>query len=154
MEKTEKRAKLSRVLAIAGSVFVLLPVAAPFIFLVPSLGREGGPVFDFLLPGELFPLALVGGLLIFWASRREKLRVKLITLSFAGSLVALVGSQALAVALGLASGRTPAKGLPLIAVLVVYALYPLGLAALGAGGILLAKDIGRRGNPGTVDSNP
>lgn len=141
MGKWKGNRKVSIGLAIAGTVLVLLPVAAPFIFFIISLPGGGRGNFDYFLPAEVFPLALIGALLLLWASGREKLRFKLLGFSFSGSLVALVGSQALAVVLGLASGKTPAKGLPFIAVMGAYALYPAGLVILVIGGILLIRDL-------------
>ena len=57
------------------------------------------------------------------------------------AIAMLFGSQALAVATGLASGETEAAGLPWLLVLAAVGTYILAVLALTIGGVLLIKDL-------------
>ncbi len=58
----EDRGVLTKILAVAGTVLVWLPIV--FTVLTGIIGTIASRVvrFDYLMPAELFPLALVGGL--------------------------------------------------------------------------------------------
>jgi hypothetical protein len=99
--------------------------------------RAGIFRLDYLMPAELFPLALLGGGLLLWAALRARARRWLIGGSLAGAVVLLFGSQALAVATGLAAGRIEPAGWPWALVLAALALYVVALIVLGVGGVLL-----------------
>jgi len=83
----------------------------------------------------------VGGVLLLWAALKAGLRRKLIAWVFAGAIVLLFGSQALAVVTGLASGEIEAVGLPWILVLAGLAGYALALIVLGVAGVLWVRDL-------------
>lgn len=139
-----QRSPLTRVLALIGTILVLLPIA--FMLLTSAIGtaRSGSFRMDYLIPGELFPLIVLGGGLLTIAARlahREARRRRLIEWSFGIAVASLILSQGLAVVTGLASGETPAEGLPWIAVLAIFAIYDLAVLVLGVGGALLVAEL-------------
>lgn len=138
----KQRSPLTRTLALIGTILVLLPIA--FMLLTSAMGtaRSGSFRMDYLIPGELFPLIVIGGGLLLAAARLSNSdNRRLIELSFAVAVAALILSQGLAVVTGLASGETPAEGLPWIAVLALLALYDLAVLALGVGGARLVAEL-------------
>jgi hypothetical protein len=57
----EKRSILTKVLAIAGAALLWFPILAPIVLsAVVAIARHVF-LFDYLMPAELFPSALVGG---------------------------------------------------------------------------------------------
>ena len=136
-----KKGSLTKILAIVGTVLVWIPVLAPVLFAAAFLIQAGMFRFDYLMPAELFPVALVGGCLLLWAALRARARRGLIGGSLAGAVILPVAGQALASVTGLASGRTEPTGWPWALVLASLALYVLALVILGVGGVLLLRDL-------------
>jgi hypothetical protein len=139
-----KRGAFSRVLAIVGTVLAWLPLAAPLVFAVGSLITGDRFRFDYLMPAEVFPVALVAGALLLAAAILARSRIRLIAASLAAAVFLLVASQAIAWFTGLASGRVEAAGWPWALTLAALAGYELAVAALGVGGALLIRDLFRR----------
>jgi hypothetical protein len=138
-----KKDILTKTLAIVGTALVWIPVLAPVFFAAAFLIQAGVFRFDYLMPAELFPVALVGGGLLLWAALRARARRGLISGSLAGAVILPVAGQALAVVTGLASGRTEPTGWPWALVLASLALYVVALVVLGVGGVLLLRDLFR-----------
>lgn len=136
-----KTGLLTRNLAVAGTLLVWFPILAPLFFGVLFLLRRGFFRIDYLMPAELFLVALAGGGLLLWAAIRARSRRGLIAGGLAAALVLLVGSQILAVVTGLASGETEPAGLPWALVVGALALYILALVVTGVGGALLIGDV-------------
>ncbi len=136
-----KKIVITRILAVTGTVLAWLPILAPVFFSVIAFIGIRIFRFDYLMPAELFPVALVGGGLLFWASVRAHSRQRLIGWGLIIAAGLLVGSQALAVVTGLASGRIEPTGLWWVLVLMLLAGYSLTLVAIGVGGILLLRDL-------------
>lgn len=145
------KSPLTKVLAAIGTLLVWLPIAAPVVFSVLGLLANGRLHYDFLMPAELFAVALAGGLLLLWAALRARSRRRLIGWGLALMLGLLAGSQALAVVTGLASGETEPAGWPLFLIVALLAGYTLVLIALGVGGVLLMRDVLRPGQAGAHD---
>ena len=138
----EKRGILTKILAIAGTVLAWFPVLVPVIFSVAVSIRSGRlHSIDYLMPAELFPAVLAGGVLLIWAALRARMHLRLISWGFGLAIVLLVGSQALAVITGLASGETEPVGWQWALVLASLAGYVLAIIAMGVGGILLLRDL-------------
>ncbi len=137
----EKRDTLSKVLAAAGSALVWTPLLAPVVFALIRLIQSGRFRFDYLMPAEFFPAVLLGGILLLWAAGRAHLHFKLIGRSLGLAILLLVGSQALAVATGLASGATEPAGWPWALVIAALAGYLLAVVTLAVGGILLLRGL-------------
>jgi len=137
----EEKNLFTKILAIVGTVLVWLPLLAPLLFFVGRIvaGRRG--VIDYLMPGELFPVVLLGGGALLWAALRARSRQKLVGWTLGVAAGSLVASQGLAVVTGLASGATEPSGLPWISVLALFAVYVLSVAAMGVGGVLLVRDL-------------
>ena len=137
----EKKDVLTRILAIVGTLLVLIPILAPVLFSVVRMISDGIFRFDYLMPAELFPLALIGGVLLLWAAVRSRLRRKIIGWALGIAVGVLFAGQALTLATGMASGETEPEGWWWIIVLSSLAIYTLALVALAVGGILLLRDL-------------
>ena len=137
----EKKNILTKVLAIVGTALVWFPLLAPAVISV--LGFLAGRIarFDYLMPAELFPVALAGGGLLMGAALRARSRRGLIGWGLVAAVGFLVGGQALAVATGLASGDTEPAGWLMALVLASIGVYSLALVVIGAGGVLLVRDL-------------
>jgi hypothetical protein len=131
-------------LAIVGTVLMWLPVATPLFFSIRRNIGGGPPMIDYLMPAELFPVALLGMILLMWAAISRRTMRSPIGITIAVALAGLFGSQALAVVTGLASGATEPTGWQWTAVLVILGIYDLCLVVLGVLGILLAKKLGKK----------
>lgn len=135
------RGGLTKGLAITGTILVLVPLLAPVAFSLMRLSSDNIFRFDFLMPAELFPVAVIGGGLLIWAAVRASLYLKWLIWSLAAAIALLAGSQVMAVVTGLASGETEPTGLPWILVVGMLAGYILAVASLSVGGILLLRDL-------------
>ncbi|MBN1121628.1 MAG: hypothetical protein JXJ17_11165 [Anaerolineae bacterium] len=136
-----KKSVVTRILAVTGTVLAWFPILAPILLsVIVSIDRQVF-LFDYLMPAELFLVALIGGGLLFWASVRAHSRQRLIGWGIVVAVGLLVGSQALAVVTGLASGRIEPTGWQWMLVLTLLAGYSLTLVAIGVGGILLLRDL-------------
>jgi hypothetical protein len=121
---------LTKTLAIIGNLLVWLPILAPvFIFR-----------FDYLIPAELFPIPLVGSLLLLWGARRARMYQKLIGMGIVFTILILIGGQVIASITGLASGEIEPTGWPWALVLGSIMFYILALVVIGIGGLLLLRD--------------
>ncbi len=137
----ENKATFTKVLAITGTVLAWLPLLAPVLLTLARLAANRILRFDYLMPAELFPLALVGGGLLVWAAWRARAFRRLITWSVGAAVLLLVSGQVLAVTSGLASGAIEATGFWFGVVLASIILYTLALLAAAIGGILLLQDL-------------
>jgi hypothetical protein len=137
----EKKDVFTKILAILGTILMWLPVLAPIIFAVGFFIRTSMFRVDYLMPAELFPIAMLGGGMLLWASLRAHSRRGLIGWGLAVAVGMLFGGQALAVVTGLASGETKPTPLLMALVLVPIGIYVLALVAVGVGGILLVRDL-------------
>ena len=64
------RNTFTKALAIIGTILAWLPIQAPIILSAIRLIQTGQFQFDYLIPAELFPLAMIGGGLLIWAAIR------------------------------------------------------------------------------------
>lgn len=135
-----KKGVFTKILAIVGTILAWFPILAPVLLSLAKMLADGIFRFDYLMPAELFPFALAGGLLLLWAALRAKTQVKIIGWGLGAAVVLLGGSQALAVVTGLASGSTEPTGWVWAVVLVAIIAYALALVAVAVGGVLLLRD--------------
>ena len=138
---------LTKVLAIIGTVLVWLTLLSPFILWLLFSAWRGSisfRYFDYLMPAELFLVALVGGLLLVWAALRARRYRLLIGCSLGLAVLALVGGQGLAVLTGLASGEIGQDSWQWVLVLATLGVYWLALVGLGVGGVLLWRDLTKK----------
>jgi hypothetical protein len=132
---------LTRILAILGTMLVLFPLLAPVVLSVARLIQARRFLFDYLMPAEFFPLVLIGGFLLMLAAIRMRKYRGLIGWGLGGAVLLLAGSQGLAVATGLASGRTTPGGWQWALVLAGLVAYILAVIVTGIGGVLLLRDL-------------
>ena len=132
---------LTKILAVAGTVLVWLPIF--FTVLTGIIGTIASRVlrFDYLMPAELFPVALVGGALLLWAAYRARSQTRPIGWGLVAALVFLFGGQAIAVVTGLASGAREAAGWPFILALGSIVLYTLAVIEIGIAGVSLVRNL-------------
>ena len=134
---------LTRNLARAGTVCVLIPFVAPVLLGLVRLLQTGHLLVDYLMPYELFPLELLGAGLLTWSSLRARRRRTLIAVSVGASLALVITAAALATATGLSSGEQPAEGWRLALVASCVAGSLLALLALAGAGVVLLRDLSR-----------
>jgi hypothetical protein len=137
----ENKGTFTKILAIAGTVLVWFPILAPVLISIIFFVQEGIFRLDYLMPAELFPFALAGGLLLLWAAIRARSQRGLIGWGLGIAAGLLIGGQALAEATGLASGETEPTGWPWALVIGSLIAFIMALIAVGVGGILLLKDL-------------
>lgn len=146
----EKKGVITKILSVSGMVLVWFPVLAPILFGIGFLIRSGQYRLDYLMPAELFFLVLLGSACLIWAAIRAHRFVRLFIWSFAAAILLLVGSQAVAVVTGLASGRIEASGWQFAIVLAMLYGYILAVIVIGSGGILLTRELFRKKLPETI----
>lgn len=140
----DKKSVFTRILAITGTVLVWLPLLAPLGFGLARLIQSGRFLFDYLMPAELFPIVLLGGLLLFWAAWRAQAQKRLIGWGLLAMVLLLVGSQVIAILTGLASGETEPGGWQMVLVLALLGVYCLAILAVGLGGVRLLRTLYRK----------
>lgn len=127
----------TKILAIAGTVLVGLPVLAPIFFGILHWVRAGRLMVDFLLPAEFGLVVLAGAILLIWAAIRARAYIKWIAWSVGIAILLVVGTQLLAVVTGLASGAIQEGGWESAAVYGGIIGYDLAVISLFIGGVLL-----------------
>ena len=147
-----KKSVLTIFLAAAGTALVWFPILAAILLSVGFLITNRMFHFDYLMPAELFPVVLGGGVLLIWAALRARLHRRLIGWGLAFSAFFLVAGQVLAVVTGLASGKIEPTGWQWMLVLASLVIYTLGVVAMGVGGVLLLRDLFK--TPRLVMENP
>lgn len=137
----EKKDNLTKTLAIAGALLVWFPLLAPVILTVIFFFEGRMVRFDYLMPAELFPSGLLGGVLLIWAARRASAQMRLVGWGLGVAITSLVFGQALAVLTGLASGEMEPAGFWFAVLIASLVVYWLAMIATGVGGVLLLKHI-------------
>lgn len=141
----ENKGVLTKILAVAGTILVWLPILAPILFSAILFAQERIFLFDYLMPAELGLFAFGGGILLLVAAIWARSHVKLIGWALGIAFVMVVGGQVLAVVTGLADGTTEMGGWQWMLVLGSLVLYTMAVAAVGVGGVLLLRDLFRPG---------
>jgi hypothetical protein len=132
---------LTLCLAVAGTFLVWFPVLFPVILTIIHFAETQQFLFDFLMPAELFPMILIGGILLLWAAMRAKQRRGFLSTSFGVAIALPILGSLLATVTGLASGDTPEGGWESALVTAIFIAYFLAVIVLGVGGILLISDL-------------
>ncbi|HPE16719.1 MAG TPA: hypothetical protein PK597_07180 [Oscillospiraceae bacterium] len=137
----ERRNLLTKIIAVAGAVLVWFPIA--FTLLTSVVGTIADRAFrlDYLMPAELFPVAVVGSLLLLIAALRIRRYRGRIGWSLAVMALSLAGGQVLTVKSGLASGAVEAAGFVFGAVVASLVLYTVLLVEICVLGLLLLKNL-------------
>jgi len=138
MESAARRV-LTKGLAMAGTVLVWLPIVAPLVFSVSRLAQVRALHIDYLMPAELFPVALVGGVALLAAALLAHSHRALIGGSLAVAVGLLLAGMVIAVVTGLASGAAEPTGWPVVLVASTLVAYAAGLVVLGVAGVALLR---------------
>lgn len=135
---------LTKVIALAGVILVWIPLI--FTLLTAAIGSVANRklLFDYLMPAELFPLALAGTLLLLLAAILAHAYRKPICLGAAAAVLFLLGSLTLAKVTGLATGAANPTGWAPVSAIVLINLYSVSIAGIGAIGILITKAVYRK----------
>lgn len=138
------RSVLTKVFALAGVILVWIPLF--FAVLTAIIGSIASRkfLFDYLMPAELFPLALAGTIMLLLATILAHAYRKSICMAAAAAVLFLLGSQTLAAVTRLASGSAEPSGWAMVSVIVLINLYSISIAGIGAIGILLNKVVYRK----------
>lgn len=136
-----KKNVLTKGMVFIGDVLVAFPILATLLTSVVGSIDDRVFRFDYLMPMELFPFFLVGGGLLLLAAFRMRSFFKLIGWGFAAALVLMVGSQAIAVVTGLASGETETGGWQWALVMVGIIGYWLANIEVAMAGVLLGRKL-------------
>jgi hypothetical protein len=131
----------TKILAVAGTLLVWFPLILPFVFGFVSMAGDGRFRFDYFIPAELFPLILVGGILLLWAAFRAGAPRRLIGGGLLLAVILLVASQEIAVLTGLASGAAAPEGWRLGVVAAGLAGFVVSVVAVGVGGARLVRGL-------------
>ena len=137
------RGALTKILAILGTILVWFPIQAPLLLAAVSVVQTGNAQVDYLMPAELFPVALAGGIMLIWAARRARAQRKIIGWSLGIAVGALLVGALLTTVTGLASGETALEGLWWAFLIIPLVVYSLGLVVTGVGGVLLLLELFR-----------
>ena len=135
------KVSLTKILAVVGTILVWFPILAPALLSVALAIRERIFRFDYLMPAELFLVALIGGCLLIWAALRAHSHQRIIGSGLGIAVCLLVGSQVVALVTGLASGQVESVGWWRALVLTLLIAYSLALGVSGFGGLLLLRDL-------------
>ena len=131
----KKKALLSKILAIVGTVLVWFPILAPFVLGFISLGMDGIFRFDYLMPAELGILVFVGGATLIWGAIRTGYRRGIIFWGF--------GLAAGSIAILMSFGDVEPGGLEWAIALGLLSTYTLAIVIMGIGGMLLWRELVR-----------
>lgn len=116
--------------AVAGAILLWSPLVVTVLLSLIGSVMTRRFLFDFLMPAELGVFAFAGAALAIFAAWRAGGPWRRLLLLAAVLLACLIGSQGLAVLLGLADGSYPPAGWRLAAVITVYAGYILAMIVL------------------------
>lgn len=131
--------RLEPFLAASGTALCLLPFAATLLLSLVASALERRVLVDVLMPFELFPAYLVGAIALQVLGFRTQRQRLTLTLSTVVAIAALLGSQALAQATGLASAERAPAGWPLAAVVSLLVAAAAAMLVTAASGVRLTR---------------
>lgn len=143
----DSKNKLTRFLAVTGTVMIWLPVFFTVLISTIHFTISNKLRVDYLMPAELFPVALIGGLLLFWAALRIRTQYKMVGLLILAMFSFLAAGQIFAIVTGQASGAVKPEGWFFATAITFIALYTITLIVLGISGVLFIKNIYRKVTP-------
>lgn len=136
-----KRDALTKTLAVAGTVLVALPLLAPFLLGLVSIGRLGGFRLDYLMPFEVYPVTVVGMILLAWAAMRAKIRQRAVMICIAVMLGGLLLLSVSAQATGIADSEVTLETWRYVVTSAFGVMSLVAQLALVAYGWLLGRDL-------------
>ena len=141
MIQTGQRNVLTRILAVTGTILVWTPIGFTLVTVIIGTISDHRLRFDYLMPAELFPLALVGSLLLLWSALRANSKRKLIGWGLFTAIFFLLSGQVIAITSGLASGAVEPTGWPWALALTCIGLYSLSVIFISVTGLLLVRKL-------------
>lgn len=127
----------AKILAIGGEILTGLPILFPLAVSFPTLFRSGRVNFDYLFPAEMFPIVLLGGIMLLVSTILVRTHIKWIAWTFGAVVLTLAALMIVPIVTGLDNSiEQPAGNLMLILQGIV-ALHWLAIIALVIGGIIL-----------------
>ena len=141
MIQTVQRNVLTRILAVTGTMLVWTPIVFTLVTAIIGTISDHRLRFDYLMPAELFPLVLVGSLLLLWSALRAHSKRKLIGWGLFAAIFFLISGQGIAVTSGLASGAVEPTGWPWAFALTCIGLYSLAMIFIGITGLSLVREL-------------
>lgn len=127
----------AKILAITGLIFVGFPILLPVVTSISGLFNRLHFNFDYLLPAELFPFVILGGVSLLVAAIMARKKIKLIAWEFGALILTLALLIVVPLATGLSSGAAQPTGFLGFAAGAALVLYWLAATALLVGGIIL-----------------
>lgn len=137
----DKEKLLTRTMAVVATIMVWLPILLMVASFVTRLIMSGIFLGDYLIPGELFPLVLIGAGLLIWAALRARSHVKPLAWGTVTAVVGLVASQVVAIISGAASGEKEPTIIIMALMIGLMVVYILAEIFLGVTGIRLVKHL-------------
>lgn len=136
-----KRDWLARILAVAGTALVWLPLLFTLVISVTTWIQRRMFRFDYLLPAEVFPITVLGAGLLYLASRRARLSFRPVGWWLLAAVALWLGGQLWAVVTGLASGRTELTGGYVVGAGLWIGAFVLATVAMAIGALGLLRAI-------------
>lgn len=129
---------LAKIFAVCGSA--ILCGAVLFVLVTAAIGTLIAKhlLLDYLMLAEIYPIVLLGILLLFAASLLTKRLVRAFSYLSAAAVITLAGALIIASQTGLASGAVSADGWQFALVVALIALYDLLVVAIGVIGVVFA----------------
>ncbi len=126
---------------VLGVILVSIPVLTPLFLTILSIFRLGRPVFDYMLSGELFLLALTGFIVLSWTAFKIRRHGIFILTASTVSCAMLFTSQLIILIAGIISGESAPSDAAFAAASVFLIGYTVLLPFVAIGGILMAREI-------------
>lgn len=149
-----KRSVLARVLAIIGVVLLLAPILLPVAFSLRSFGRPGGYMIDYLMPFEVYPVAIVGFILVLVASLLTRLRRGTVGICIGMMLGGVLLGGVAAQLTGIANSVETLEAWRYAVVIGFGVVSLIGQIALAVVGALLVRDLSRTKRVEPVIASP
>ncbi|WP_103662736.1 hypothetical protein [Microbacterium sp. CJ77] len=121
---------VARATVLVGVVMMGVPLVAPMILAAVGLVTTGGFHFDWLIPGELSVVTIVGGLCVFTASLLLRRMVLIVGLLLGVIALLLAGVTWLPTLTGVGQGAGGVLGIVVVACYVLYVVATIGLLAV------------------------
>jgi len=118
---------VARATVLVGVVMMGVPLVAPMILAAVGLVTTGAFHFDWLIPGELSVVTIVGGLCVFTASLLLRRMVLIVGLLLGVVALLLAGVIWLPTLTGVGQGAGGVLGIVVVACYVLYVVATIGL---------------------------
>lgn len=135
-----KHDALTKTMALVGTVLVALPLVAPFLLGIGSIGSPRGFGIDYLLPFEVYFVTLVGMALVLGAALRARDRRAAVGTCIAVMLGGVLLGAASATLTGIADSEETLETWRYVVTAGFGVLSLIGQAALVVVGSLLVRD--------------